>query len=335
MVRHALNDCTGYVTERSVDHYHKRSAGVGLVIIEAVAVAQNAKMHSHMLGLWCDKQIVGMHRLVDAIHSSGATVMIQLCYAGICSHDSSALALGPSAEYFDSFRIARAVTEADLAEIRELHVQAALRAQKAGFDGIEIHATHGYFYGRFLDTVSNQRTDRFAGSTAVGRALPLVETLNAIRAAIGDKMLLSARLGCNTPDFETARENLIEVAKAPINLIHLSRGTVMPEPDPDIPNDFPCNTVVFHGTKLARETSLPVILSNEIRTPEQAEYLISNGFCDFAAVGRGILADPRWALKASGADPDEIDGCFGCSYCQWPIDPERCPAAVRQAKREK
>ena len=73
-----------------------------------------------------------------------------------------------------------------------------------------------------------------------------------------------------------------------------------------------------------------MILSNEIRTPGQAQYLIQNGFCDFAAVGRGILADPHWARKASSGDEGTIDRCYSCADCQWRIDPSRCPAAQRR-----
>lgn len=331
MVRYTLNSRDGRVTDRSIEHYRDAASSTGLVVVEATAVAENAKLHTNMLGLWCDEQIDGMRRLAEAIHETGAAAMIQLCYAGLCSRDPSSIALGPSPEYFDTTRLSRAATIEEIQEIEALHAAAALRAMKAGFDGIELHATHGYFNCRFLDAVSNQRTDRYAGGSAQGRTRIVTEMLAAIRKEVGDQMLLSVRIGCNMPDFSTAQENLLEIVKAPLDLIHFSRGTVMPAADPSIPPDFPCNTVVYHSAKLARLSPVPVILSNEIRTPGQAQYLIQNGFCDFAAVGRGILADPHWARKASSGDEGTVDRCYGCADCQWRIDPDRCPAALRRS----
>lgn len=326
MVRYTLNDRTGCVTEQSIAHYRACAEQTGLVVVEATAVTENAKLHPHMLGLWRDEQIDGMSRLVLAIHEAGAVAMVQLCYAGLCSRDPAALALGPSPEYFDTTRLAKGATVEEIYAIEELHRMAALRAQKAGFDGIELHATHGYLNNRFLDPICNRRTDCYTGSTVEGRTRIVKETLDGIRDAVGDSMLLSVRLGCNTPDFLTARENLLEISKAPIDLLHFSRGIVMPVDDPTLPADWPCNTVVYHSAKLATESALPSILSNGIRTPAQADYLVANGHCELVAVGRGMLADPHWSKKAAAQKADEIVQCFGCADCQWRIDPKRCPA---------
>ncbi len=333
MVRYPLNLADGTVSMQSIEHYRRASDRVGLTVVEAVAVAPDARVHPQTLGLWQDKQLDGMARLAEAIHASGSVAMVQLCYAGAVSRDPAAKKIGPSPEYFNGAYLSRTVPDEEIPEIEAAHVAAARRALQAGFDGIELHGTHGYLYYRFLDPVCNRRTGRYAGCDAESRTRIVTETLAAIRQEVGNRMLLSVRLGCNTPDFATAQQNFREVAKAPVDLIHLSRGIVMPEPDPDIPAQFPCNTVVWHGAKLAKESPVPVILSNEIRTPRQADFLIQGGFCDFVAIGRGILADPGWARKALEGRDDAIEPCRGCVNCQWRIDPSRCPAAISRANR--
>lgn len=330
MVRYPLNLTDGTVSRQCIEHYREASECVGLTVVEAAAVAPEARLSPQMLGLWCDGQIEGMSRLAAAIHDAGAVAMVQLCYAGAPSRDPAAKKIGPSPEYFDGTRLSRAAEEEEIPQIEAAHAEAARRAMEAGFDGVELHATHGYLYSRFLDPVCNRRTGRYAGSDPQSRARIVTETLALIRQTVGDRMLLSVRMGCNAPDFATAQENFREVVKAPIDLVHLSRGTIMPDPDPDIPADFPFNTVVWRGARLAKESPVPTILSNEIKTPAQAQFLLQNGWCDFTAVGRGMLADPGWARKALEGRDGEIVPCLGCANCQWRIDPARCPGVLRR-----
>ncbi|MBQ5755616.1 MAG: NADH:flavin oxidoreductase [Oscillospiraceae bacterium] len=332
MVRYTLNDTTGRVTPVSVEHYRKASRGVGLVVAEAFAVAPEGRLHPHMLGLWEDEQIEGAAALAEAIHQSGAVALLQLCYAGLCSKDPASAQVGPSEEYYDITRLARPLTVEEIHTIQRQHVEAALRAKAAGFDGVEVHGTHGYLYCRFMDRVSNRRRDEYGGGTAEGRTRIMTETLQAIRKEVGEDFILGARLGCNTPDFAVARENFRLVAKAPVDVLHLSRGTVMPRQEEGRPEGFPGNAVVWQGSLLAKETEKPVILSNQICTPAQAEGVLRQTGAAFAAVGRGILADPEWAQKAADGRP--VDECLYCADCQWRIDHTRCPRAVMRERNK-
>lgn len=330
LVRFAINGQDGYVNDQSIAHYLDSSQSNGLTFVEASAVSAKAKIHPHMLGIWCDAQIPGMRRLVEAIHSNGSVAILQLNYAGIVSKDLFSEPLAPSMEYHERIRLSRAMTAEDIANVKHMFVDATLRAQKAGFDGVELHAAHGYLFCRFLDTVCNRRTDRYSGNNAESRTRFLGETIAAIRDAVGNSMLLSVRVGCNAPDFNTARENVLKISEMPIDLLHFSYGVIEPAPDPTVPKDFPCNTVVYYGTKLASLVSIPTILSNGIRTPAQAQYLIQNGLCDFVAIGRGFLADPLWAQKVVSNRSNEIELCCHCKECFWRTDLNKCPATRRR-----
>ena len=111
--------------------------------------------------LWEDAQTVGMAALARAIHQNGAVALLQLCYAGLCSKDPAAAQVGPSEEYYDMTRLARPLTGEEIRRIQQQHLEAALRAREAGFDGVEVHGTHGYLFCRFMDRVSNRRRDEY------------------------------------------------------------------------------------------------------------------------------------------------------------------------------
>ena len=294
MVRYTLNDTTGRVTPASVEHYRRAARGVGLVVAEAFAVAPEGRLHPHMLGLWEDEQIEGAAALAAAIHQSGAVALVQLCYAGLCSKDPASAQVGPSEEYYDITRLARPLTVEEIHAIQRRHVEAALRAKAAGFDGVEVHGTHGYLYCRFMDKVSNRRRDEYGGDTAEGRTRIMTETLEAIRKAVGEDFIVAIRMGgCDYMEGGSTIEECVEACKlfekAGIDLIDLSGGMCGYLP---AGKDAPYFEDLSAAVKAA--VNVPIIVTGGVEDGETAERLLRENACDMVGIGRALLRDPNW-----------------------------------------
>lgn len=326
-VKFCLHDGSGYVPAELVEHYRLRArSGTGLIIVEATAPTPGGKVHDKALGIWDDSTIDGLAQIADAIHQEGSKAILQLCYTGVSSKDPKSDRTSASPEYAQhgsGMCLSHAMTVEEIQALELAHQAAALRAYKAGYDGVEIHCTHGKLYGRFFDGVTNVRTDQYGGSFE-NRARIFTETLARIRQVVPADFIVGLRMGVNLPDFDQARGIVTAIDAAHPDYFHFSKHIIPAPPRPDIPGDFPCAPTVWDGTRLRRHVSVPVMVSFQIATPEQAEYLLEQDLTDFVTIGRGMLADYDWARKAKAHLP--VDVCRHCPSCQWRMDAQLCPA---------
>jgi len=292
----SFSDNTGMVTEQHIDHYERiAKGGCGLIIIEAICVVREGRFSDAQLGLWSDSHIEGLNKIVEKCHKYGARVLVQLMHSGY--NTAPSVSSDPIAPSSLDGKNARSMTLEELKELEGRFVRAAERARKAGFDGIELHGAHGFLLNQFVSPIANKRDDDYGGSLK-NRARFGAEIISCIKKEVADdSFIVSYRIGGNEPTLE----NAIEIAKIfeskGLDLLHVSEG-IAGDKLPLPPDNFPYNYIIWCGTQIRKHISIPVIVVYGIRTPLQAENIITENMADFTAVGKGQLADSGWANKA-------------------------------------
>ncbi len=323
----------GRVTDFFVDHYALRAEhGCGLICVEATAVSPEGRLHPTQLGLWNDGQIEGHRRIAEACHAHGALVVPQLHYGGLGTHPSCGPLTSPTAVLWNSWgeeSMAKELTIPEIRRIEECFVEAALRAQKAGYDGVQLHGCHAYLINDFASAV-NQRVDEYGGST-VNRARFGCEIISGIRKACGEDFLISVRVSGCDPTVEESIAAAEQYVQAGCDYLQVSSGIQAVK---DLPHDesLPYNRtaalgVAFHEHFRGR---VPTSLVNGIRTPEQVRYLLENDLTDTVDLACGLLADPAFAEGILSGAP--YVKCFDCKECGWgPGHPHICPALTKRS----
>jgi 2,4-dienoyl-CoA reductase-like NADH-dependent reductase (Old Yellow Enzyme family) len=326
MVTPHYSGADGLVTNRNISHYNERAqGGFGLMIVEATAVQEQGRLATYQLGLWDDKFIPGMGSLAKEIKQTGAVALVQIHHAGLVTPETvSPFCLAPSEDPQNPRSRMLSVTE--IGTIRHAFTAAAIRAQKSGFDGVEIHGAHGYLLGQFASDHFNRRTDDYGGSLE-NRLRLATGIIRDIQEACGNDFIVGYRMGANAPLLEDGIAIAKHLEALGIDYLHVSHGgSLMNLPRP--PKDFEFNWIVYSGTVVKASVSLPVITVNEIKTAERANYLVENGMADFVAIGRPALADPEWVNHVRNQEPVNI--CSSCKpKCRWYENSDLCPARIR------
>lgn len=323
MVCFGWGNSEGYVSEMHIQHYERiAKAGTGIVIIEATCIDKDGRLSPDQLGIWDDKHIEGLKRLAGACKKHGAMTLIQIHHAGLKTPKSVIEISVSSSDYKEQDKIARELSETEIRDMQQKYVQAAIRAQEAGFDGIELHGAHGYLISQFMSPIINKRTDAYGGCIQ-NRMKFALEIVQQVKAAVNESFIIGYRMGGNEPTLE----NGIIIAKAlehaGVDILHVSAG-IPSEELPTPPADFPYNWIVFCGTEIKKHLSIPVIAVNDIKTPERAVALLEKYKIDFAAIGKDHLSDPYWTKHAK--ENQEINKCLKCARCLWYSDGRKCPA---------
>ncbi|BCS94738.1 hypothetical protein DSLASN_03700 [Desulfoluna limicola] len=273
-----------------------------------------------VLGLDTDEAIPDFRRVTEAIRAEGASPWIQLFHAGAYSHPillNGETPMAPSAIYSNySKSTPREMTTEDIQGVQKAFADTAERAVEAGFDGVEIIGSAGYLITQFLSPKTNQRDDDYGGSLTNRLRFP-TEVIKACRKAIGETVPLSIRMAGNdfVPESNTDAETPV-IAKAyeksGVNLINVTGGWHESRV-PQLPMDLPRTGYAYLAANIRKATSIPVMASNRITTPMDAERLLNDGYCDMVNLGRVLIADPFWPTKAKAGRIDEIRPCVACS----------------------
>ena len=319
----------GLVTSRNVGHYQMVAmGGSGIIITEATAVHKDGRLAPFQLGIWSDEHIQGMKLIATAVKNEGALSLLQIHHAGIITHELvSDIAKAPSAD--EKNPRSAALTAFEITEIREAFIEAAKRAQKAGYDGVELHGAHGYLLNQFASSLFNKREDEYGGNLKNNLKLA-IDIIHGIREQCGVNFIIGYRLGANSPTLEHGIEIAKLLEKAGVDILHVSHGGNLLNL-PRTPKDFDYNWIVFSGIEIKKHVNIPVIVVNDIKTPERAAWLIENGLADFVALGKPQLADPYWVNHVK--NNEEVNACHSCKpKCRWYEDSGLCPARKRMMK---
>jgi 2,4-dienoyl-CoA reductase-like NADH-dependent reductase (Old Yellow Enzyme family) len=317
----------GHVSEKNIQHYRAiAKGGTGLIIIEATCIHENGRLAKDQLAIWSDEFIDGLGAIARACHEYGAKVLIQLHHAGLRTAKSIHEDTVTSSDYHSETVSARAMTWDEIQKIKEDFIHAAVRAKKAGFDGVELHGAHSYLMTQFFSTKVNKRTDEYGGNLE-NRMRLAIEILNGIRNEIHAPFIVGIRMGCN----EDGLTNSIEMARrfeaAGMDFLHVSTGFDNTPIEESVPEGFVGNWIVYGATKLREHVKIPVIAVNSIKTREEAEFLIERHLVDFVAMGRAQLADYNFVNHIR--NQKDIIKCLGCKPCRWFSNGENCTARVR------
>ncbi|HWH26388.1 MAG TPA: hypothetical protein VNT53_07065 [Pseudolysinimonas sp.] len=289
----------GLATEQHLVHYGARIlGGIGTVLTEVVAVSPEGRISTSDLGLWNDSQIEGLRRITDFAHANGAVIGVQLAHAGRKS-TSQERGLAPTAAAYGDLPVPRALEALELAAIVDDYRSATRRAVAAGFDFVELHAAHGYLLHSFLSPISNLRTDGFGGDHS-RRGRLVAEVVDAIRAELPAGAPLLVRItatdardgGITIDDAELTARELVERG---VDLFDVSTGNVLPGYAPHV---FP-GYQAHYATELRQRTGARVASVGSISTAELADQLVSSGAVDMVFIGRALLRDPFWMMRAA------------------------------------
>ena len=332
MVCFNWSDESGIVSDKHVAHYKAiAQGGPGLIIQEATCIDSVGRLANSQLGIWSDDHIPGLKRIVDAVHAEGVPILVQIHHAGIMGLTNPAPC--PSAYEFERRDFIQKGAEMTLEEIQQLRrnfAEAARRAQKVGYDGVELHGCHSYLLCQFLNKRVNKRTDKYADGMVL-----VEEILKDVREATGPDFIVGIRLGVFEPGLADGTSHAKRLAELGIDFLDLSYGFGY-ESEPEKPEEFPLADVIFgagrvrtalkeaavNGEIAAEAAEVPVFAVYGIQSAEQAQQALDLTDVDMIDVGRGVLVNYDWAKDAKeGRDTGK---CLYCSTCMWRVDAEKC-----------
>ena len=307
---HSETCVDGYITEETARHYEERTTGgrFGLVVVEHTFVRKDGMASPTQLSSSRDSDIEGLKRLCDIIHKNGSTAVLQINHAG-CGADRIFTGLEPVSASNISVSCGwpeskpnpekpRPLTVNEIQALEEAYIQAAERAMKAGYDGINLHSAHAYMLNQFYSPITNKRMDQYNGYTIEGRTRIHLELIKGIRQVIGEKSLFMLRLGgCDYRPGGSTIEDAVEACKlfekAGVDLLDISGGTC-------------CFTRKGHtypgyfgdiSEAVKKAVHVPVLLTGGVKTVADAEKLLQEGKADMIGVGRIITARPDWGME--------------------------------------
>ena len=321
--------CQYSATDGLIDDWHLMHlgslahSGAGLLIVEATAVTPEGRISDRCPGLWSDSHEAAFARVLAGVRRHSAMPLaIQLAHAGrkascaapwlggrqLAPDAGGWPTLAPSPLAFrDADREPLELDAAGLARIRQSFVDAAMRADRLGFGGIELHGAHGYLLHQFLSPLSNQRTDTYGGSLANRLRFPL-EIFDAVRAVWPEQKALGMRVSATDwvdGGWDVAQTVALgrELKARGADYIHVSSGGLSPAQRIVA---GPGYQVPFART-IRAETGLTTIAVGEITQARQAEEILGSGGADLIALARGILYDPRWPWHAAAELGAQVD----------------------------
>jgi 2,4-dienoyl-CoA reductase-like NADH-dependent reductase (Old Yellow Enzyme family) len=291
----------GEVIPKLNSHYEARARkGVGLIIVEHSYIHPSGKASPRQLAIDRDGLVEGLSTIAAAINGHGALSAIQITHAGSKTSPENCgqvpLAPSPVANPFGK-SVPREFSTAELSELKEWYVKAALRAEKAGFGAVELHGAHGYLLNQFHSPLTNHRQDSYGGSDS-GRVKFPLEVVAAVRKALDDHTILMYRLGADDllPGGLTIEETgpfAVRLEQEGADLIDVSGGMSMFMIVDKQPGFFRT-----HSRAIKDMVSIPVMVTGGVKTPEFAEEILKSGDADIVGVGRGLLKNPKWARDA-------------------------------------
>lgn len=321
MCMYACEGEPGVVGDWHVAHYGQFAlGGAGLIVTEATAVVPEGRVTPEDAGLWDDSHIAPWRRVTDVVHGAGGAIAVQLAHAGrkggkyrglpgdpaaasygsVPVDDGGWATTGATRAPFGHYAAPDEATGETLAGLVQAFADAAVRADAAGFDAIELHGAHGYLLHEMLSPVTNTRDDDWSGSPAA-RERFLLETVRAVRAVWPDGKPLIVRLsvddvaegGLTSTDSADMAKRLVAEG---VDLIDCSSGGLVAgaeyaaSPGYQVP-----------GSITVRAAGVPTAAVGLISEPAQANAIIADGHADAIMIGREMLRNPHWTRHAAVA----------------------------------
>ena len=301
---------------RVAEFYATRArGGVALMVTGGMAPNAEGGVFPGAAGLFSDDDIANHKIVTDRVHDAGGKIAMQILHAGRYAYSQDCVSASAVKSPISPFPPKELDADGIEKQISDI-VTAAVRARQAGYDGVEVMGSEGYFLNQFLVTHVNKRTDEWGGSYENRMRLP-IEVVTRVREAVGADFILIYRLSMIDliPNGSTWAE-VVQLAKAieAAGATILNTGIGWHEARiPTIATSVPRAAFSWVTKKLMGEVGIPVITSNRINTPQVAEDVLSDGCADMVSMARPFLADPDFVAKAAAGQAAQITPCIACN----------------------
>jgi 2,4-dienoyl-CoA reductase-like NADH-dependent reductase (Old Yellow Enzyme family)/thioredoxin reductase len=315
----------GLPGDRLIAYHEARAAGgTGLIVVQVAGVHPSAKYTTHVLMADDDACVPHYARLAEAVHRHGTRIVQQLFHDGrelMESEDGTLpVALAPSAVPNERFHVMpRAMSVGEIQEMVRCYGDAARRMREAGFDGVEVVASHGYLPAQFLSPRTNLRTDEYGGGLD-GRSRFLREVIAAVREAAGPDLAVGVRIsvGEESPDGLTRDDSLeaLRLVGPSLDYVSVVQGTSATLAGSDHivpPMTFAPGYTAAAARAAKAVVDCPVVVAGRINQPQDAELILERGDADATVMTRALICDPEMPGKAEAGRLDEIRACIGCN----------------------
>ena len=327
----SLANLDGTPSDEIIAYYVERAkGGVGLIINEVTRVDDETGVTEiRQLCMTKDENIPAFKKFTDAVHEAGAKIFCQLHHPGRQTYTAftgiEAVVSASDQPCGLCQQPTRALTLEEVHVMVNKFIAGAVRAKTAGYDGIELHAAHGYLLEQFLSPYTNHRSDEYGGNTE-NRMRILTEIIYGIHEKCGRDFPISVRITvdeclemCGIPAKGLELDETIKMCRIleekGIDVLNVSVGMYETVNTVVEPNSFAEGWRSDLVKKVKEQVSIPVMGNAVIRHPEFAEKLLEEGYQDFISMGRTFLADPEWVKKTQEGRGCEIRKCISCLYC--------------------
>jgi 2,4-dienoyl-CoA reductase (NADPH2) len=289
--------------------------GVGLIVTGGISPDERGRPWATGAALTTPAEADAHRPVTRAVHDEGGKIALQILHFGRYAHHARLVA--PSALRSPiNGHVPHALTESEVEATIESFVRCAALAQFAGYDGVEVMGSEGYLINEFIVAATNHREDRWGGSYANRIRLPL-EIVRRIRERTGPHFIVIYRLSMlDLVNGGSTWEEVVELARA----VEVAGATIIntgigwhEARVPTIATKVPRAAFAWVTKRLKGLVTVPLIATNRINTPEVAERLLAEGYCDMVSLARPLLADPEFVNKAAEERADEINHCIACN----------------------
>ncbi len=316
-----FSNTDGTMSERSKNYYVARAkGGFGLITLEATVVYKEAKGGPRKPCLYSDDTIESYQKVINACHENGAKIAVQLQHAGPeGSSKLTGFSLKAASAIPASFgrETPEAISTEEIYKLVECYGDAALRAQKAGADAVEVHCAHGYLISTFISERTNKRLDEFGGCFENRMRLPKLIIEN-IRKKTAGKLAIICRinatddiLGGQTPQDAAAVASYLEL-ECGVDAINVSRSIHLHDEYMWAPTTIHAGFSADCVTEIKKAVSIPVMTVGRYTEPWYAECLVREGRTDLVGFGRQAIADPELPNKTANGELERLSPCIGC-----------------------
>lgn len=302
--------------EKLAAYFGERARG-GVALMVSGGIGPNPEGSTHALTkcLLTDEDVAEHRIITDAVHKEGSKICMQILHTGRYAHNPKLVAPSAIRAPINQFK-PKALDEAGIEEQLQDFVFAAQQAKKAGYDGVEIMGSEGYFLNQFIAKRTNQRDDEWGGEYENRIRLP-IEVVRRVREAVGEEFIIIYRLSMlDLVEGGSSADEVVqlgkEIEKAGATIINTGIGWHEAR-IPTISTKVPRAAFTWVTAKFRKELSVPVITSNRINMPQVAEDVLARGDADMVSMARPFLADPEFVNKAEQGRVDEINTCIGCN----------------------
>jgi len=302
--------------ERLAEYFAERArGGVGLIVTGGISPNQQGLTFAGSAALDSIEKVAQHQLITNAVHHAGSKICMQILHTGRYAYTPALIAPSAIKAPINPFT-PKEVAGADIEQQIEDFAQSARLAKSAGYDGVEIMGSEGYFLNQFIVTRTNQRDDEWGGSYD-NRTRLAIEVVKRVRAAVGEKFIIIYRLSMldlvpEGSNFEEVVQLGQAIEQAGATIINTGIGWHEAR-IPTIATKVPRAAFTWVTHKVRQHLSVPVITSNRINTPEVAEQVLANGDADLISMARPFLADPEFVNKAAAGQSERINTCIGCN----------------------